>query len=58
MRNVQQSDLPATDITLSQADPADVAEQSRAVEVESGLDEYPWVRRDEVLLIDGHRFVI
>lgn len=41
-----------------QADPADVAEQRRAVDPDPTADDYPWVRRDEVLTIDGHRYFV
>lgn len=40
------------------ADPADIAEQSRVVELDSVIEDYPWVRRDEVLTIGGHRFFL
>ncbi|WP_158636022.1 hypothetical protein [Tsukamurella sputi] len=40
------------------ADPADLAEQSRAVDLDAVVEDYPWVRRDEVLTIGGRRFFI
>lgn len=40
------------------ADPADIAEQSRVVEPDSVIEDYPWVRRDEVITIGGHRFFL
>ncbi|BDH58518.1 hypothetical protein [Tsukamurella sp. PLM1] len=43
---------------VPQADPADVAEQVRTVDLDTLIDDYPWVRRDEVLIIDGRRFFV
>lgn len=40
------------------ADAADLVEQRRTVDLESAAEDYPWVRRDEVLMVDGHRFFI
>ena len=40
------------------ADPADLAEQARIVDLDALIEDYPWVRRDEVLTIDGRRFFV
>jgi hypothetical protein len=48
----------ATDRAVPQANPIDVAEQSHAVDLDSVIEDYPWVRRDEVLTIGGRRFFI
>lgn len=43
---------------VPQANSADVLEQSSPVDLEELIEDYPWVRRDEVLTIDGHRFFV
>lgn len=40
------------------ADLADIAEQARAVDLDTLIEDYPWVRRDEALIIDGRRFFV
>ncbi|MBS4100316.1 hypothetical protein [Tsukamurella paurometabola] len=45
-------------IGVPHADPADLAEQARSVDLDAVIEDYPWVRRDEVLTIDGRRFFI
>ncbi len=40
------------------ADPADVLEQSRAVDLDGLIEDYPWVRRDAVVTIGGRRFFL
>jgi hypothetical protein len=44
--------------SVSHADPADIIDQRRSVDLEAAIEDYPWVRRDEVLTIDGRRFFI
>lgn len=48
----------ATDFDVPQADLADVAEQSHDIDLDSVVEDYPWVRRDEVLTIGGHRYFV
>jgi len=47
----------ATEIDAPQAEPADVVE-SRDIEFDSVIEDYLWVRRDEVLTVGGHRYFI
>ena len=49
---------PTPNIVVLQSDPADSSDQAYTGELESVIEDYLWVRRDEVLTIGGHRFFI
>ncbi|SDQ73233.1 hypothetical protein SAMN04489765_1619 [Tsukamurella pulmonis] len=43
---------------VPQADPVDAVEQSHVVDLDAAIEDYPWVRRDAVVTIGGHRFLL
>ena len=43
---------------VPQADPVDAVEQSLVVDLDAAIEDYPWVRRDAVVTIGGHRFFL
>lgn len=45
-----QADVPHADPRISPS--------RRTVDLDTLIEDYPWVRRDEVLTIDGRRFFI
>lgn len=58
MSHISERRLRLLQADVPHADPADLAEQARTVDLDTLIEDYPWVRRDEVLTIDGRRFFI
>ncbi|WP_019203610.1 hypothetical protein [Tsukamurella sp. 1534] len=43
---------------IPSADPADVQEQATVIDLAAAIEDYPWVRRDEVLTVAGRTFLL